>query len=329
VATKGNKLTDFITSGWYNEVTRKLGIRTGIPRLDQSGQYWFINVFNHTDVYKPKWTTVSLGNAALDYDSELGMAHNAIMFYTKDYDENDPDNLAILLEPLPGKTGESAKALLSGISWMRVPEHVPTDKPYIHIEAIEPSGIPGLAFSTSGRIEILRTFAFTVGAIDNDPDPPPASLSNVLGFGPAGAVSGALIGPLSTAPATPPTIHYSLFPFFGPVGTLAGILGPGFTSTPAVEPLEEGYIGLAIIGKKLLSTQFFVFRLNETWTGGSANADLYSVAGETITDTMNDILVYDPLSVFGSLDVDDYGWCFLQNGKYYAIQAPCPIPVTS
>lgn len=69
---------------------------------------------------------------------------------------------------------------------------------------------------------------------------------------------------------------------------------------------------------------FFVFRLNEAWTAGVADSDIYTVDGETITDTGVDADVYDPLSMFTALGIDDYGWCFRQAGLYYAIQAPCP-----
>lgn len=70
--------------------------------------------------------------------------------------------------------------------------------------------------------------------------------------------------------------------------------------------------------------RFFVFRLNEAWTAGVADSDIYTVNGVTITDTGIDADVYDPLSMFTALGIDDYGWCFRQAGLYYAIQAPCP-----
>lgn len=69
--------------------------------------------------------------------------------------------------------------------------------------------------------------------------------------------------------------------------------------------------------------RFFVFRLNAAWVSLAADADIYTVDGVTITDTGLDKTVYDPLGIFATLGVDDYGWCFRQSGKYYAIQAPC------
>ena len=63
------------------------------------------------------------------------------------------------------------------------------------------------------------------------------------------------------------------------------------------------------------------FTLNEAWTAGAADADILEMDG---TDTGTDADVLDPLGIFGSLTTGDAGLCLLQNGVYYAIQAPCP-----
>lgn len=218
MAIKGDNLLDFITATWYNAVTQKVNVKTGIPRLPFPDQYWYITVLNHAAVAVPKWTAVSLGAAALNYDTALGHAHNEIIFHTADYDSSDPDNLVILVESLPGNIGGSAKALMCGVSWMRVPEALGTLPPYIHIEDIEPSLIPGLAYSNSGRIEILRTFNFT------GPYTPPAeTMFSLMMFGPSGMLPAMLLGPTS-APED----------------------GSGGGPTD-----ETGYLGLAIIGKKV------------------------------------------------------------------------------
>jgi hypothetical protein len=69
---------------------------------------------------------------------------------------------------------------------------------------------------------------------------------------------------------------------------------------------------------------FFVCRLTSSWSSNAATASLFTVDGATITDTGDDITVYDPLSIFATLTTDDYGWCFLQGGRYYLLQSPCP-----
>lgn len=70
--------------------------------------------------------------------------------------------------------------------------------------------------------------------------------------------------------------------------------------------------------------QLFIYRLNEPWSSNAADADIYSIDGADYTDTGEDATVYNPLAEFSSLTTDDFGMCFKQAGKYYAIQAPCP-----
>jgi len=62
------------------------------------------------------------------------------------------------------------------------------------------------------------------------------------------------------------------------------------------------------------------FTLNEAWTANVADADILLMDG---TDTTLDADVYDPLSAFTDLVNGDPGICILQDGKFYAIQAPC------
>ena len=73
----------------------------------------------------------------------------------------------------------------------------------------------------------------------------------------------------------------------------------------------------------LPGVRFYVCRLTSSWSSGAASASLFTIDGATITDTGNDVTIYDPLAIFSSLATDDYLWCFLQAGKYYAAQAPC------
>lgn len=69
----------------------------------------------------------------------------------------------------------------------------------------------------------------------------------------------------------------------------------------------------------------FVAELNEAWTAGVAECSIYTMDGMTLTDTTEDIDVYDPLQVFAILGVGDRMYVTFQNGKYYAADnAPCP-----
>lgn len=66
---------------------------------------------------------------------------------------------------------------------------------------------------------------------------------------------------------------------------------------------------------------FWRFTLNANWSAGVAAADILEMDG---TDTTTDANVRDPLGIFSALANGDAGICFLQDGLYYAIQAPCP-----
>ena len=69
------------------------------------------------------------------------------------------------------------------------------------------------------------------------------------------------------------------------------------------------------------SSRLYRFTLNEAWAGGVADADILEPDG---TDTTVDDDVRDPLNIFADLTTGDAGWCIYQDGKYWAIQAPCP-----
>lgn len=70
--------------------------------------------------------------------------------------------------------------------------------------------------------------------------------------------------------------------------------------------------------------RLYRFTMNENWgatTAGAADSDILEMDG---TDTTIDDDVLDPLSIFSSLTSGSSGICVHQDGKYYAIQAPCP-----
>lgn len=67
--------------------------------------------------------------------------------------------------------------------------------------------------------------------------------------------------------------------------------------------------------------RLYRFTMNEDWSAGVADSDILLMDG---TDTTIDADVLDPLGVFSALSNGDGGLCLLQDGIYYAIQAPCP-----
>lgn len=110
----------------------------------------------------------------------------------------------------------------------------------------------------------------------------------------------------------------------------------GFNKRDAEELLngigsgEEHYIeGRVRGGSGGESNRLYRFTLNEDMAfplgGGGpevvADADILNMDG---TDTGIDANVEDPLGAFADLVNGDAGYCYLQGGKYYVIQAPCP-----
>lgn len=71
----------------------------------------------------------------------------------------------------------------------------------------------------------------------------------------------------------------------------------------------------------VVGVRFYRYTLNEDWSAGLADADILELDG---TDTTIDADIHDPLGTFSALGNGDAGYCFLQDGEYYAIQAPCP-----
>lgn len=98
---------------------------------------------------------------------------------------------------------------------------------------------------------------------------------------------------------------------------VSGTYGRGLILSP---PEDTGKPGLILIGNST-GIRFYRFTLNEAWDAGVADADILEMDG---TDTGIDADINDPLGIFDTLGDTDAGYCFLQDGNYYAIQAPCP-----
>lgn len=165
MARKGDNLTDFITSGFYNDVVKKLRLNVGPRGKGQVDQNQFVTVYNHEAVFRKPWEAVSLGTPKATYAAAIDDRHSEIGFNTKALSADDPHNLVILQEPLPPEIGASALALVVGSSWLRMPYSTtdlfsPTvDPPYL----VKIGSGNTLEYTTSGRIEVLRDFAIGGG----------------------------------------------------------------------------------------------------------------------------------------------------------------------
>jgi hypothetical protein len=173
LAKKGDKLTDFITAGFYNDVVKKLGLKTGPTGIPLESQNHYVTVYNHSTTPREKWEAVSLGTLKLDYSDLDSGVHDEFAFNTKAFDGDDPHNLAILQEPLLGEVDATAQALIQGISWLSIPSGIlgDSDNDYIKLTAITDL----LTWAPIGRIEWIATgitdelFLVRIGAISSYP----------------------------------------------------------------------------------------------------------------------------------------------------------------
>lgn len=152
MAKKGDNLTDFITSGFYNDVVKKLRLNIGPRGRGQVDQNQFVTVYNHEAVFHKPWTAVSLGTPKVTYAAPIDDRHSEIGFNTKALTFADPHNLVILQEPLPPEIGASALALVVGSSWLRL-FYSDTEPNYVSVGEFNI-----LTRTNSGRIEVLRMF---------------------------------------------------------------------------------------------------------------------------------------------------------------------------
>lgn len=110
-------------------------------------------------------------------------------------------------------------------------------------------------------------------------------------------------------------------------------LGNRWAPTASQYYLTKGYGAYVVMGADDIGTNVFRvmrddvarlyrFTINESLADGTASSDILEMDG---TDTGVDAVVNDPLGIFATLTAtDDAGYCVYQDGKFYAIQAPCP-----
>lgn len=151
----GDPILKYLTANWFNRIDaleRKLGVSA--QGAGQSSNL-YITIVNHEAVAKDKWEPIALGTPKFDYPTEPIQTYENIVFNTKALSDTEPHNWAVLQEPLPGKIGATARALLSGITWVNV-EAEPTDD-YLKIDTGDI-----LASSASGRGYIHYTSNYSI-----------------------------------------------------------------------------------------------------------------------------------------------------------------------
>lgn len=174
----GEPILKHLTANWFNDVTNSTSRILGGLNLAQTGSQTIL-VQNHSTTAKNKYDAVALGDPVLEYDGNAGHVHNDIVFETGNLSNSQPHNWVVLLEPLPGRVGASARALIHGLSWVRIPtvegiildkylmihsdnalRPAPFGKGHIHYEAIEDT--TSLALTTIGNPPASATMFFTL-----------------------------------------------------------------------------------------------------------------------------------------------------------------------
>jgi len=160
MAKPGDPILDEYTSAWYNKVdkvaNRKL---TGIPAIRNNFQQSWIWVSNHEAVAKDQFTVVAINTCAWLVSDRLDNATNETVWDTMALDTSEPDNIFILLDPLPGEIGAQARALVSGISLLKTTGFLLSETPFTgDFFQYEGPLATDLIKSDTGRIQHLFFF---------------------------------------------------------------------------------------------------------------------------------------------------------------------------
>lgn len=95
-------------------------------------------------------------------------------------------------------------------------------------------------------------------------------------------------------------------------GELANLIGSGESTFQEIKPRGNGVANL------------FGFCVNGPFTSGVAIAKIYKLDGASFGAFVGTHLLYDPVRWASGFLAGDQGLCMQSEGKYYAIQAPCP-----
>ncbi len=154
----GDPILKHLTAGWFNRVDqatlpqRRTGESAAVPDFNRLE----IKVLNYAgNVSYRKYTAVPLGDPHFNYGKLFDLTHNVIVLDVKNESEpiTDPNNWAVLQEPLTLHGGPPVLALLKGITWIQCPTSQITGNPSSRfLQVKEPEH---LHYSGTGRAEII------------------------------------------------------------------------------------------------------------------------------------------------------------------------------
>lgn len=161
MANRGDKLTDFVTAAWYNQVTEAVNhINRGVPNKTLISDPGIVIVHNHEAVAKEKYAAVALGDAKIEYDEnpEIGV-HDAFHFDTQALSGTEPFNIAILQDTLPGEIGATARAMLIGLTWV-LTDTAPTSDIVLHGQYLYVNSSDEVTWGHTGKGQIVKPSYF-------------------------------------------------------------------------------------------------------------------------------------------------------------------------
>jgi len=161
MAKPGDPILDVYTAAWYNKVDKRVNKKlTGIPGVRNNFQQSWIWVSNHEAVEKEQFTVVALSAPAFLTSDRVDNVTNETVWQTTDLSTGDPDNIFILLDPLPGEIGAQARALVSGVSLLKSENFIVSESPFAgDFFQYEGPLATDLIKSDTGRIQAILKFA--------------------------------------------------------------------------------------------------------------------------------------------------------------------------
>lgn len=167
MAQPGDLLQNFVTAKWFNKVDAKIaelkrlvGIRNQARGTTQQDFIW---VRNHEAVAKEQFTVVAIDTPVAAISDRTQLLYEELVYHTKALSTGEPDNIFILLDPLPGVIGAEARALVSGVSLLKTKSFLFLTDPVAgdYYRYAGPTAID-LDLAETGRIQEVCPFELAV-----------------------------------------------------------------------------------------------------------------------------------------------------------------------
>ncbi len=146
---KGDPILPALTAEFFNDTERRnkaYGI--GGINPDSVDEPNYIYIRNTTTTAFSRFSPVGLGTLQQAYASHSYNSNN-LLFNSAALSESKKNSWAVLQEPLEGRVGAIALAIIIGRSWVRVPSDYVADSPYLDVVGTVITG------ATQGKAAVL------------------------------------------------------------------------------------------------------------------------------------------------------------------------------